>query len=137
MQKLINTVFLFHIINILVLLIINNIYDWQGGFNLIALPMYIVPNAIGLVLNLCIFFLIQKIITNEKIRTYILLVFFFIINEFSYFLYEKKIVFFGLFQTEVPSNIIQVDNNYYLFVSISALFSAIIVIYINMFSVKR
>ena len=125
-----NNVIFFHVLNLCFLIIFNNIYDWQGRYFAVGFVTYLLPNILGLLLNVLSIGLIEKVIRTYSIRRIITPIILFITNEVCYFLIEKKVVFFGFFSSDYAPNIIPIDKNSYIIISSAALLSVILVFFI-------
>lgn len=113
----------FHILNIILLVVSNNCYDWQGKYFVLGLTTVLIPNIIGLVANLGLSFILNKFYSNKFIF-YIQL---FWVNELSFSLFEKRIILFGLIQPTYPPNEITPDNIPFVFISVSAIISILVI----------
>jgi hypothetical protein len=116
----------FHLINIALLVIIDNIYDWTGNFFSWDVICCIIPNLIGVFLNLALFFALKKEL--PKLLNSLIL---FCTNEIAFSLFEKRIIFFGLFKPFTPPNIIPVDEHHFIFISSCSIIAACAVMFIN------
>jgi len=128
MIKIANTIFLFHILNISLALILSNMYDWQGAYFMLGLTIYMLPNIIGLAVNFILVGLfIEKVITvNAVMKSWLIPVILFIGSEIGFLLYEKHIIFFGLLRSKTTDGINAVSQTYYILISLSAFISAFI-----------
>ena len=128
-QRIIRGSLLFHTVNLVLTIILNNIYDWQGRYFMLGFVAYLLPNLIGLPLNIIIIFFVYKLFKVNILKNILLPIIFFSVNEICYAIIEKEVIFFGLFRTPSLPNSIPVDNIFYILTSSSAIVSAILVFY--------
>jgi hypothetical protein len=116
------SVLTFSIVNSLLLLIINNLYDWQGNYFILGFIDVVIPNFISLAMATFTVIVIKELLNKPLWLTLLLIV----VNELAFAVYERRIVFFHLFDYKTPENIIPVDSNYFIIISTSGVASAII-----------
>ncbi|OKL41094.1 hypothetical protein [Pontibacter flavimaris] len=118
----IKPILIFIIVNSLLLLIISNLYDWQGEYFIWGSIGVIIPNLISLALGTMAVNTFKELVNKPLWLVFILV----LINEVAFAIYERRIVFFDLIEYKTPKNIIAVDSNYYLIISACGLASAIV-----------
>ncbi|HRO75065.1 MAG TPA: hypothetical protein PLP27_02820 [Crocinitomicaceae bacterium] len=118
-----NKLITYHILNITLLVIFNNCYDWQGKYFLLGLTTVLIPNMIGIVTNFVFSFVLNRLYSNK----FILYIQLFLVNELSFSLFEKRIILFGLIQPVSHSNEITPDNTSAVFISLAAIISIVVI----------
>jgi len=116
----------FHIINIVLLIIIDNIHDWWGNFYIWGLIVCIVPNFIGLLFNLFLFF-----DGKTNLTKFFSILILFCTNEIAFGLFEKRVIFFGLYPPVIPLGTIPVDEHHYFFISSCSIIAACAIMFIS------
>ena len=113
----------YHILNIIFLVVFNNCYDCQGKYFVLGLTTVLIPNIIGLFVNLGLSFFLNTLYSN-KLILYIQLV---LVNELSFSLFERRIILFGLVPPTYPPNEIVPDNTPFIFITLIAIISTLII----------
>jgi hypothetical protein len=90
--KAIKTTSLYFLCNLVLLFVTNNLYQYEGQWFFWALITFTIPNIIGFFLHLPIQFILSKISMGLTLQ----ILGFFLINEFAFGVYERRIIFFGL-----------------------------------------
>lgn len=124
------------LLNLIYLLLLENVYEFQGEYFVLGLIRYIQPIFISFTLCVIGYYLLNKIIESKKFLLLIFMVIIFISNEFAFFISEGRLIFFGLFKPEQNENIVEVNRIYYLFISISPFLAVFTYFLINLKQIK-
>lgn len=132
----IKTVSIIFLLNLMCLLLLENLYEFQGEYFVLGLIRYVQPIFISFIICTIGYYFLNKLIESEKFLLIIFMSLLFISNEFAFFISEGRLILFGLFKPEQNENIIEVNRIYYLFISISPFLAIFIYFLINFKKIK-
>ena len=129
MSKIFKITVCFQFLNILLLVILENVYDWQGQYFMLGLISNVPPNILALVLNLISVSLTTKYFYKGVKNFYFYFFpYFYLTNELSFTIFKQEPILFGFLVKNSP-NIITVDKTYFIFISLTP-FLAFSILYI-------
>jgi hypothetical protein len=99
----------------------DSFYDFSSRYFSLVLAATILPNLIGIVMNLGLWALLHKSINKF---TFIPLLF--LTNEIAFGIFWKSLILFGTIKPKVSPTAVHPDMTPFLFISISSIIAAII-----------
>lgn len=119
-------VILYQVLNIVIFIIADNIYDWAGNYFMLMLEGTLIPNLISFVLITGVIAVFSRMKLASNSLRIIGIITSFLMNALAWGLSEHKIILFGLFYHESDPLIIPIDKMHFVLISSTSLVASLI-----------